>query len=289
MRFNSSSSPRRAQPRVSRTANPRAGSPVADARLDAYAAVRAHELMLNEATSKLEHAELAPLIVLNGGALVAFLTLVGALLGKDSGWRPELAFAGIAIVAWGFGLVAAAFASHYTLKQQAKISAAHRMMREGIEHAVYSEDFANLLAGPTPDETEPLRARDIVTSMRAIVTWLGAPGHRKMSQTHRASTDATQRQNSRITLGKRLHEISEHDAKRARAFWCFGISMFVVGALLALIAVLAGETIISNSASHPSRHQVVTRTIGETDQGHTRLSPEDARLGRVPTHEGMDS
>jgi hypothetical protein len=49
---------------------------------EVYGAVRGHELMLNQATAAFEHAALTPLFLLNGGATVAFLTLLGAASGK---------------------------------------------------------------------------------------------------------------------------------------------------------------------------------------------------------------
>ncbi len=76
---------------------PVAYGPVGLRALSAYEAVRAHELMLNEAVSRFEHARLGPLIALNGGAVVAFLTLLGALLGKDRGRHPNLWLSGLAV------------------------------------------------------------------------------------------------------------------------------------------------------------------------------------------------
>ena len=46
--------------------------------LEVYKAVRAHELMLDQATAAFEHAAIAPLLLINGGGAVAFLTLLGA-------------------------------------------------------------------------------------------------------------------------------------------------------------------------------------------------------------------
>jgi hypothetical protein len=39
--------------------------------------------MLNQATSKFEHAVVAPLLLLNGGGAVAYLTLLGAINSKQ--------------------------------------------------------------------------------------------------------------------------------------------------------------------------------------------------------------
>ena len=54
-----------------------------DAKLVRYKAIRAHELELNRATGAFEHAALRPVVILNGGALVAFLSLLGAV------WEPD--------------------------------------------------------------------------------------------------------------------------------------------------------------------------------------------------------
>ena len=122
--------------------------------MTAYEAVRAHELMLNEAVSRFEHARLAPLIALNGGAMVAFLTLLGALLGNDSGRRPDLWLSVFAAGAWVVGLVAAALAITSAASRQAAISAGHRLLREGLEGAL-SEHVAKLLRGPVPTVQPP--------------------------------------------------------------------------------------------------------------------------------------
>ncbi len=55
-----------------------------DRPLEEYKALRAHELMLNERTSEFERAALQPLFLLNGGAVVAFLTLLGAIWEKGA-------------------------------------------------------------------------------------------------------------------------------------------------------------------------------------------------------------
>lgn len=75
---------------------------------EVYQAVRAHEVMLNEATSALERGVLMPLITLNGGAAAAFLTLLGAL-DKDARLVSQVDVAGQAILAWAAGLLLAAW------------------------------------------------------------------------------------------------------------------------------------------------------------------------------------
>lgn len=135
-----------------------------DPETTAYQAVRAHELMLDEAVSRFDHARLAPLIVLNGGAVVALLTLLGALLGKDSGSHPKLVLSGLAVGAWVGGLVAAALAVAAATKEQQAISTTHRLLREGLEDVLLgdkqrsqAERVAGLLRGPVPPTSRPSR------------------------------------------------------------------------------------------------------------------------------------
>lgn len=123
--------------------------------MTAYEAVRAHELMLNESVSRFEHARLAPLITLNGAAVIAFLTLLGALLGKASGRRPDLLLSGLAVGAWVVGLVAAALAIAAAARQQTAISAAHRLLREALEAALIQHDVARILQGAPPAVEDP--------------------------------------------------------------------------------------------------------------------------------------
>jgi hypothetical protein len=110
-----------------------------DRDVEAYKAVRAHELTLNEARAELERGVLAPLIALNGGAIVAFLTLIGAVsknvtLNVNSEWRVAAAVsAGLAIVVWAAGLVCAARAVVWASRQQGEINKGYRLMRELVE------------------------------------------------------------------------------------------------------------------------------------------------------------
>ena len=76
--------------------------------VEIFNAVKEHELELNRATAAFEHAALRPGIILNGGAAVAFLTLLGALtkqnIGVDGGEELisniNIAEAGTAITVW---------------------------------------------------------------------------------------------------------------------------------------------------------------------------------------------
>ena len=128
--------------------------PQLDRDTEVYKAVRAHEVTLNEARASLERAVLAPLIALNGGAIVAFLTLLGAL-SKSSAFNVHsdhralhwvaLGLAGLAIISWAIGLFLAARAVHWASRQQGAINKAYRLMRERVEARI-SETLAPIVA-----------------------------------------------------------------------------------------------------------------------------------------------
>ena len=116
--------------------------------VEAYRAVRSHEVMLNQATSAFEHAVLVPLTALNGGAIVALLTLAGAVADKSplpAGWLVG------ASTAWALGLIAAALAASCAFQRQRAINAGHRALRERVEQIVFSTDpdLQEALSGPT--------------------------------------------------------------------------------------------------------------------------------------------
>lgn len=96
-----------------------------------HQAVRAHELELNRATAAFEHALLAPLTLLNGGAAAAWLTFVGGQDPFESGeygwrvWLPALA--------WGIGLGLAVWAIRTGWDRQRCYATAERWRREALE------------------------------------------------------------------------------------------------------------------------------------------------------------
>jgi hypothetical protein len=104
--------------------------------IEAYKAVRAHEVMLNQATAAFEHAAIAPLLLINGGGAVAFLTLLGATSDKDAEFRVALGWAVGAIAAWSAGLIVAAGAATFGLLNQRAISKAHRLRRDVAEQTL---------------------------------------------------------------------------------------------------------------------------------------------------------
>lgn len=121
--------------------------------VEAYRAVRSHEVMLNQATSAFEHAVLVPLTALNGGAIVALLTLAGAVADKSplpAGWLVG------ASTAWALGLIAAALAASCAFRQQRAINAAYRALRERVEQLVFSTDpdLVKALSGSKVDREQ---------------------------------------------------------------------------------------------------------------------------------------
>jgi hypothetical protein len=140
--------------------------------VEAYKAVREHELMLNEATSRFEHAMLAPLAILNGGAAVAFLTLMGAMLGKESGRKPDLNWALGAAAAWVAGLLAAAVAVRCGAGRQRAVSIEYRAGRQDVEAELFP-GVAHMIAADVPEP--PLGARtwgDHANRLRKGLNWL---------------------------------------------------------------------------------------------------------------------
>lgn len=237
--------------------------------MTAYEAVRAHELMLNEAASRFEHARVTPLIALNGGAVVAFLTLLGALLGKENGGRPDLLLSGFAAGAWVVGLVAAALAIAAAASQQTAISAAHRLLREGLEDALIDQCLAQILQGPPPTvKPPPLRAlRSPVKRAkhvgRDIEHWWRGPPQEKTREERTSPTpggvaaegdmgaaktgsdfwamEQKARQDKRTTERRKLRSTASAHAQRFKARWWLSVAMFVTGAALALAAILSGS------------------------------------------------
>ena len=139
---------------------------------EAYKAVRSHEVMLNQATAAFEHAVLVPLTALNGGAIVAFLTLAGAVADKNplpAGW---LVGAGSA---WALGLLAAAAATSCAFRQQRAINAAHRALREQVEQLVFATEPALLevLRGPAVSREEKRKEAKTYGSWFERAWWIG--------------------------------------------------------------------------------------------------------------------
>jgi hypothetical protein len=128
--------------------------PSREVEVEVYRAERAHELMLNEATSAFEHAAIAPLLLLNGGGAVAFLTLLGAINDPKSKLSASTGWAIAASAAWTLGLIAAALGASFGLTSQRAFSKAHRIERQQVERLLLGvSPIVNVVAPPPKQRT----------------------------------------------------------------------------------------------------------------------------------------
>ena len=117
--------------------------------IEIYKAVRAHEVMLNQAVSAFEHATYTRLAALNGGAAAAFITLLGTLLkpdGKQTVQPVNRTLAAIAVGLWLLGLLAASIATLCGFERQRTLNVGYRLKREEIEHVI---DRNSATGGPS--------------------------------------------------------------------------------------------------------------------------------------------
>lgn len=129
-----------------------------------YEAVRAHELMLNQATGAFEHAVLAPLYLLNGGGAIALLTLAGAASGDEPSLSVHTGVALVAVAFWVAGLLAAVAATWWGYRVQRGFAIAGRWRRQRIELQFLdlSEGVHRLVVTKAPGPaSEPLSPDDI--------------------------------------------------------------------------------------------------------------------------------
>ncbi len=103
----------------------------------------AHELELNRATAAFEHGVLSPLYLLNGGAVIAFLTLVGAASADDSSLTIDTGWAVAAVGVWAAGLAAAALATWFGLQAQRGYAIGERSRRLTVERLIASDAVAD--------------------------------------------------------------------------------------------------------------------------------------------------
>ena len=96
--------------------------------IEVYRAVRAHELELNRAAIGFEHAILAPLFLLNGGAIVAFLTLLGATTSTSSNLDVAPA-----CISWAGGLLLGVAANYFVFHSQRRFTRVERLRRQEVE------------------------------------------------------------------------------------------------------------------------------------------------------------
>ncbi|MGC5173273.1 hypothetical protein ACLQ2Q_21745 [Microbacterium sp. DT81.1] len=110
--------------------------PTNDRDIAVYQTQRAHEVELNRATAAFEHAMVSPLFLLNGGAAVAFLTLLGAASAEDSNLNIRVELAVLAVVAWTGGLILGAVAVRAGYLAQQKLTEAVKLRREKYERVL---------------------------------------------------------------------------------------------------------------------------------------------------------
>jgi hypothetical protein len=106
--------------------------------IERYKAMHAYRLELVRATNAFEHAALKPPFILNGGALIVVMALLGAIW-KDNGQFAEKGLLIYSLIFWGAGLFFAAIAaaSGY-LSQFAFLKARHKEL--DAEHAKDARD-----------------------------------------------------------------------------------------------------------------------------------------------------
>ena len=137
---------------------------------EVYKAIRAHELMLNEAAAAQERSVIPPLLTLNGGAAAAFLTLLGAVKDNAS-FTVDVPVARWAVAAWVAGLLLAASAAWAAASRQASLNEAFRLMREQVEGTLFPE-LADVVA---PGTFTPKERNDARTKARnAAGNWARA-------------------------------------------------------------------------------------------------------------------
>ena len=99
-----------------------------DTAMEKYRLDRAHEIELNRATSAFESSLIQPLLLLNGGAIVTFLALLGAIWDRSDSVIIPLVV--LAVGCWVLGLLLAAltiFGGY--ISQRAFTQAIHRRRR----------------------------------------------------------------------------------------------------------------------------------------------------------------
>jgi hypothetical protein len=115
--------------------------------LEVYKGFRAHEALLNRATAEFERAALQPLFLLNGGAMVAFLTLLGAVAGKSQ-TNLDLAATKWALTVWSGGLLLAAFATAFGYLSQRQFARMSRLERQIVEAKLQDGSIPEILKLP---------------------------------------------------------------------------------------------------------------------------------------------
>jgi hypothetical protein len=107
--------------------------------------------MLNQATSAFEHAAISPLLFLNGGGAVAFLTLLGAVSDPKARFSASIGWAVAAACAWAIGLVLGTLAASFGLVSQRAFAKKDRIERQQLERLILKDPaVVQVVAGQEP-------------------------------------------------------------------------------------------------------------------------------------------
>jgi hypothetical protein len=115
---------------------------------------------LNRATAAYEHAIVSPLFLLNGGAVVAFLTLLGTATKKESTLSMDIAVATLAVFVWALSLLVAAAGVRAGYESQQRFTRAVTARRQLMEHALPSRSALTEVLRPPPDKSAPAKLLD---------------------------------------------------------------------------------------------------------------------------------
>ena len=127
--------------------------------LERYKALRAHEHILTQATAALEHAALRPPFLLNGGALIAYVALMGATWPGNGAGNHSLGY--WAMLLWCAGLVGAMAATACAYRSQLAFKKEMGRRIDVIDHERRGDG-----AMATGHETEAGRQGDRAVTLR---------------------------------------------------------------------------------------------------------------------------
>ena len=123
-----------------------------DNELAVYQAQRSQELELNKAAAAYEHGLMSPLFLLNGGATVAFLTLLGAASSQDSTLKVSIVFGGSAVILWSFGLLVTVLGVRQGYHVQVRYTRATTARRRWMENIILENSPLNAAITPVGPE-----------------------------------------------------------------------------------------------------------------------------------------
>ena len=218
--------------------------------LEWYKLQREHEIELNKATLTYE-LELAKLLVLlNGGAAGAFLTLIGTVW--KEGRHPSLVWLAVAILSWLIGLLVAALTIHKAYEIQRDYSTAYRLRRQ-LEELRRVEEL-----GVKPDDLGIFRPRAVTQpvkqwgwrfnfpkdiELKVELKWLAKDESEKSLADEITEKTNKAKEGSEKPLADEIKDAAnkkrEDASERSENIWLFRYSAvvtFVLGGLFALLA-----------------------------------------------------